>query len=116
MGDWLGDWSGGWIGRWLSDGWGDWATRLPGSHALLDLAIAAVALEIAALWWWHRRTGRGLAPRRVLPNLLAGLCLMLALRAVLGGAPVWWMAAALAGSGLAHVADLRGRWPGRAEG
>lgn len=82
----------------------------------LDGVIALVLLEMAALLAWHQRTGRGLAPRALLPNLLAGLCLMLALRGALVGAHAAWLLAAMAAAGLAHVADLRQRWadlPGR---
>ncbi len=79
---------------------------------LLDLVIAVLLLEIAALLAWHWRTGRGLAPRALLPNLLAGLCLMLGLRAVQAGGHGAWLVAALAASGLAHLVDMRQRWRG----
>ena len=77
---------------------------------LPDLVIAVLLLEMVLLLVWHHRTGAGLAPRALLPNLLAGLCLMLALRAALVGAHVAWLALALAGAGAAHGVDLRQRW------
>jgi hypothetical protein len=42
--------------------------------------------------------------------LLAGACLMLALRAALVGASWEWVAAPMAGAGVAHLLDLRLRW------
>ena len=75
----------------------------------LDAIIVLVLLEAAALCAWHARTGRGLHPRALLPNLAAGLCLMLAVRAALTHAHPLWAAAALAGAGLAHLADLHQR-------
>ena len=72
------------------------------ARLLPDLVIAVLLLEMAALRVWHHRTGAGLAPRALLPNLLAGLCLMLALRAALVGADVAWLALALAGAGSMH--------------
>jgi hypothetical protein len=81
---------------------------------LLDAVISLLLLEIAGLLLWHRRTGAGPPPGALLPNLLAGLCLMLALRAALAGAHPGWLALALAGAGAAHLLDLRARWPRRA--
>jgi hypothetical protein len=83
----------------LADGW------------LLDLILVGVVLEIAALLLWHRFTGGGLPARILLPNLLAGLCLMAAVRAATAGAHPAWIGAALTGAAVAHVADLRQRWP-----
>lgn len=78
---------------------------------LVDLVIALTVLEGVALTVFHHRTGRGVAPGALLPNLLAGLLLTVALRAALGGAAWPWIAACLAAAGLAHAADLRRRWP-----
>jgi hypothetical protein len=79
---------------------------------LVDLAIGLVLLELVVLLAWQRGS-RPSAPAW-LPNLAAGLCLMLALRAALGGAHAVWILLALMASGgahLAHLADLRRRWP-----
>ena len=81
------------------------------SGRLIDLIIVFTLLEIAALWLYHRATGRGLGPGGLLPNLMAGLFLMLAVRAVTVQAAWPWIVLPLMGSGLAHVLDLRRRWP-----
>jgi hypothetical protein len=47
----------------------------------------------------------------MLPNLMAGLFLMLAVRAATTQAAWPWIVLPLMGSGLAHVLDLRRRWP-----
>jgi hypothetical protein len=86
-------------------------SELVASGRLVDLIIAFTVLEIAGLWLFHRLTGRGLSARRWLPNLLAGLCLMLALRAAMAQTHWSLMVLALAASGLFHLADLRDRWP-----
>jgi hypothetical protein len=78
--------------------------------ALLHLAMAVTAAEALLLAWWHRRTGRGLAPWLLWPNLVSGLALMAALRAAMTGAGWPWVALGLAVSGLAHALDLRRRW------
>ncbi len=94
--------------------------RLDGMGWLIDLLIAGMLLEAAALWAWRRRTGQGIALRSLLPTLLAGLGLVLALRAVLAGAGWAWVGAALLLAGLAHADDLRQRWlapsPSQGEG
>jgi hypothetical protein len=77
------------------------------SGRVVDLALLALLLEAVLIWALGRR-GRAFAA--FLPNLLAGACLLLALRAALTGAnwPVLagWLLAAL----LANLADLRQRW------
>jgi len=81
--------------------------------ALVDFAIAVAIVETLVLVLRHRRTGRGIAPADLLPNIAAGLCLMLALRAALVQANWVWIVAPLAASGVAHVLDLRRRNPER---
>jgi hypothetical protein len=88
------------------------------AEAILDgrlttFVVALVVVEWLALAAWHRRTGKGLSGRQLLPNLAAGMCLMLALRAALVDSGWMWVAAFLALSGVAHVADLITRWPRR---
>lgn len=92
-------------------------THLPAGWtlvALVDALLVFTALEIVALWAWHRVTGRGIALREVGATLLAGTLLMLALRCAL--TPGWTLPtlACLAGAGLAHAIDLRGRLRARA--
>lgn len=80
--------------------------------ALLAAILAGVALEAAALLLFHARTGRGPAPRALLPNLGAGACLLGAALAAAEGVPWFGVAACLAGSLACHVLDLRARWNG----
>ncbi len=91
------------------------APMAPTMLHLVDLAIGLVLLELAVLLAWQRRSsGSGPAAPAWLPNLVAGLCLMLGLRAALVGAPAVWVLLALMASGgahLAYLADLRRRWP-----
>lgn len=77
---------------------------------LIDLIIWLTAAEGIFLVAYHWRTGRGLSPPDVLANLLAGVCLLLAVRAALVGAAWGWVAAALAAALVAHLADLSRRW------
>jgi len=77
---------------------------------LVDVVIAVTLLEGVLLAAYHRRTGRGVAPRDFLPGLVSGLLLMTALRAVLVGSAGVWLAAALLGAGVAHALDLHRRW------
>ena len=81
---------------------------------LIDLVLVLVALEfacLAALWFVARR---GLPPRVAAANLAAGACLLLAARAGLSNEQTFFMIA-LAGAGLAHVADLALRLRAQAE-
>ena len=81
------------------------------SGRIVDLVLAITALEAALLLAYHRRTGRGPAPKDVVGMLLAGACLMLALREALVGAEWRWIALWLAAAFVAHLNDLRRRWP-----
>ncbi len=67
-------------------------------------------MEWVVLTILHRRTGHGVAGLQLTGNLLAGGCLLLALRFALIAAAWWMVAACLAGSLVAHVLDLRQRW------
>ena len=76
----------------------------------IDAIIGLTVIEGGLLTLYFRATGRGVAPSQFAVNLISGLCLMLALRAALVGAGVEWIAACVAGAGLAHALDLRRRW------
>lgn len=78
------------------------------TEVLLRLVEVVIAASLIELLWLltHLRA----APRGLLPNLLAGLSLALALRLGLGGAGVPWVAACLAAAGVCHLLDLRARW------
>jgi len=80
------------------------------SGRVVDLVLALMAIEGALLALHRRRTGRGVPIAELLAFLCAGACLLLALRAALVGAWWGWTAAALAGAGAAHLADLALRW------
>ncbi len=71
---------------------------------LVDLVLAVSLLEL--LWLLLRRPA---LLAQLLPNLLAGLSLTLALRLGLGGAGLAWVAPCLAAAGAAHLLDLRAR-------
>ena len=75
-----------------------------------NLVLALLALEAAALLLLWRLRGRGIAPGRLLPMLLAGAFLLLALRAALTGQGAGAIALFLALAGIAHAADLKSRW------
>ena len=78
--------------------------------SLVDLVIVFTLIECAALFLYHRSTGRGVAPRNFLLNMASGLCLMLALRGLVHEQGVAWIAGCLLGAGMAHGADLWRRW------
>lgn len=83
---------------------------------ITDIAIAWTLIEGALLLVFHYRTGRGLAPQDYLLNLIAGLCLMLALRAALAslwmGVPVFLMLSGVAHGGDIHLRLRHKRHPG----
>ena len=83
---------------------------LVASGRVLDLILAAMSLEAAGLVLYRRRTGRGIPPGVVLPNLLSGMCLLLAMRAGLAGAWWGWVSLSLLAALAFHLADLRRAW------
>ena len=87
--------------------------QLVASGRIVDLILVLVAVELVVFGYIKARRGSGITWRALLPNLLAGAALLLALRAAITGAAWPWIAAWLAAAGLAHVADLRVRWGGR---
>ncbi|QAU49946.1 hypothetical protein EAS56_24275 [Bradyrhizobium guangzhouense] len=82
---------------------------LSGVHAV-DLILVIVAAEIIAITLYWHVTRRGISPRELLPNLVAGALLLLALRLSLSDYSWPWYTACLALAGVANVADLRQRW------
>ena len=80
----------------------------------IDAVIAFTLLEMLLLCVYRRLTGRGLPAEEFLVNMVSGLCLMLALRALAGGASTAWVMLALLAAGLTHVSDLWRRWQRRA--
>ena len=78
--------------------------------ALVDFALVLALLEAPALALWRRATGSGPAVAPLLANLASGACLLAGLRLALSGAAGLWVALALTGALLAHLADLTRRW------
>lgn len=79
---------------------------------LIDAILVLVPVEAAALILLYRRTGRGIAPRRLLATIAAGFFIMLAVRLAIAQAGDGPIAACLLASFFAHIADLAGRWRG----
>ncbi len=82
---------------------------LSGVHAV-DLVLGTVAAETIAISLYWRNTRRGIAPAQLLPNVLAGALLLLALRLALSDCSWPWYVACLALAGIANIADIRQRW------
>lgn len=85
-------------------------TALFASGRIIDLILAMTALEAIALALWHRQTGRGIAPRDYLANLISGACILVALRLALVAAWWGWIGLSLAAALAAHAVELRRRW------
>jgi hypothetical protein len=73
-------------------------------------------LECAALLVFHRLTGAGVNPAAFLLNMIAGLCLMLALRSVVRDQHAAWTVLWLLAAGMAHATDIWRRWRRSAAG
>jgi hypothetical protein len=78
---------------------------------IADIIVAVMVAECLVLLAVRFATQRGPQPLRVIANLAAGLFLVLALRAALTQAGWHVMAACLAAALIAHLTDLRARWP-----
>ncbi len=76
--------------------------------ALTDLAVAVIALELLVLLVLRARgvLRAGLRPLDIVGQLLAGACLLFALRCALTGADPRWTLALMTLSFPAHVLDL----------
>lgn len=88
----------------------DLFAELFSSGRIVDFILVLVGIEALVIMAYRRLTGRG--PRRgtLAANLLAGACLLAALRAALAGAAWPWIAGALTAALAAHLWDLRQRW------
>ncbi len=80
------------------------------SGRLIDIILLIVAIEAVALGLYWRATGRGVAPRDLLPNLIAGSLLLVAMRLVIAEAAWPLVCAVLAGAGVASALDIARRW------
>jgi len=74
---------------------------------LLHLVDLVLAVSLIELLWLLLRRPAGLA--NLVPNLLAGLSLTLALRLSLVGADLAWIVLCLAAAGVSHLLDLLAR-------
>jgi hypothetical protein len=73
------------------------------SGRIIDLILLFILLECVFLALWRRPA---LRLGELLPNILSGAALMLAVRFALVGARWEWVALSLLGALLAHLADL----------
>ncbi len=80
------------------------------SGRIVDLILSMVAIEAIVLMTYRFLTARGVPCVGVLTNLLAGACLLMAVRSALIQSPWAWIAVWLAAALIAHVADLAQRW------
>ena len=76
------------------------------SGRVIDLVLILVALEVAALPWLLRRLNSSVQLSQLLPNIIAGIALMLALRLSLTDAAWIWISMAMLIALCAHVTDL----------
>jgi F0F1-type ATP synthase assembly protein I len=76
------------------------------SGRVIDLILGLVVVEVMVLALWRRRFGTGPDLGGLAANLASGGFLLLAVRAALVDAAWEWVALALLGSLLAHLADL----------
>lgn len=90
----------------------DWLAGLFASGRIIDIILVLMALETVALLGFHRATGKGVAPRALLPFMAAGVCLMLALKVALTGGSWQAVAGLLLLAFVAHLADIALRWRG----
>jgi hypothetical protein len=80
------------------------------SGRIIDMLLVLLVMEAASLWAYRRISGRGVPSRPLAANLIAGACLLLALRAALTGSGWQGIGGWLAASLIAHLEDLRLRW------
>jgi hypothetical protein len=80
------------------------------SGRLVELILGVVAIEAVLMVLFWRSTGRGVAPGDLLPNLSAGVFLLLALWLSLRGARWELCCSSLAAAGAMHLVDLNRRW------
>jgi len=84
--------------------------ELVSSGRIVDGILLLTVVEALVLVWWHRRTGRGVAPGEFMVNLVSGCLLLLAMRAYIAAAWWGWVAACLLLAGVAHTVDMLRRW------
>ena len=80
------------------------------SGVLIGGIVALVVFEILALWSQHRGVPHGGSISQYLPNLLAGLFLMIALQLAVWDASTPTLLTCLTLAGLCHLAEFRKNW------
>ncbi len=83
------------------------------SGRVIDLILVLVLVEAIALGLLHRLTGQGVALRDLIGLLLAGACLLVAVRLALTRADWVWIGLWLGLALCAHLLDLAMRWRSR---
>ena len=73
------------------------------------IILVLVVIEATALALFHRKTGRGIPHLPLLANLVAGGCLMLAIRSALLDHPWTWTGLFMALALIAHLVDFGSR-------
>jgi sugar phosphate permease len=79
------------------------------SGRIVDIAVALMLAETAAIWLYRRARGRPVALADLAWNVVAGASLLLALRAALTDAGWMWIAGFLTAALIAHIGDTRRR-------
>ena len=77
--------------------------------SIVFIILALVVIEAAALLVLYRKTGRGIPTTPMIANLIAGGCLMLAIRSALLDHPWAWIGLFMALSLVAHLVDFGSR-------
>ena len=77
--------------------------------AIVLIILVLVVIEAVALVVFHRRTGRGIPVVPMVANLIAGGCLMLAIRSALLDHPWTWIGFFMASALIAHLIDFGSR-------
>lgn len=83
------------------------------SGRIVDAILVLMAAEALAVLGWRAIRGHGPRPLPFIANLVAGMCLLLALRAALMGAETRTLLLTLTGAFIAHLTDLVTRWEHR---
>ena len=79
------------------------------SGRVADVILAVLAVELCLFTLYRQMTGRGIPLLRLVPTILSGAFLALALRTALTGAGWTWTGLALTGALGAHLWDLASR-------
>jgi RsiW-degrading membrane proteinase PrsW (M82 family) len=80
------------------------------SGRVVDLVLAVMVVEALLLWFYHRSTGKGLTAVEIIITMLAGVFLLIAMRAALTGGDWTLIAMCLTASFAVHLTDLALRW------